>query len=64
MAALQLLEIMIEPWKQNLHVKQPRTLKMVNIDVTDVSKTKTWRFDVFFKKPRFYRYFFQKKFEL
>ena len=32
--------IVMEPGKQNLDVKGPRTSKMVNIDVTDVSKTK------------------------
>ena len=32
--------VVMEPRKQNLDRKGPRTSKMVNIDVTDVSKTK------------------------
>ena len=43
-----MLLIVMEPRKQNFDVKEPRTSKMVNIDVTDVSKTKPRYFDVFF----------------
>ena len=50
----------MEPRKQNVDVKEPRLSKMANIDVTYVPKTKPRCFDVFSKKSRFFRYFFQK----
>ena len=42
--------LVMEPRKQNLDVNEPRTSIMVNIEVTDVSKTKPRCFDVFLKK--------------
>ena len=45
---------------KNLNVKEPRTSKMVNIDVTDVSKTKPRCFDVFFQKTLVFSMFFKK----